>query len=316
MESINCMPRSKVVSLFDVISSMPVGAVTLAQAAVPVPANTRVRLVGLAYPECVLGLNDSEGFVRSYNPANRSYSVHLTSLSYHNSEMINHSIDAALNSTVHVKAACLVLPPDATFPLNCHVRIVGLRSNPQLNGTEGYVRSYDEASQRYAVHSAGQRVTMVKRVNLVPVVSIDSAEVVAAAAAPAVAPTTSSAASEVDLSVCACISCPLRRCANVSCDVVDDAAGDTQLSACGSCKAVAYCSPECQKKHWKAHKGECRAVAAAADSTKLEIEFFPCSRCVKVAYCSTTCQRVHWKAGHKHECRSASEAPAAAATAK
>lgn len=27
---------------------------------------------------------------------------------------------------------------------------------------------------------------------------------------------------------------------------------------CGSCKSVRYCSPECQKGHWKAHKKKCR----------------------------------------------------------
>jgi hypothetical protein len=40
------------------------------------------------------------------------------------------------------------------------------------------------------------------------------------------------------------------------------------LRKCGRCKQVAYCSVECQKKHYKRHKGFCRAsVPAAAAST-------------------------------------------------
>ncbi|CAK9062849.1 unnamed protein product [Durusdinium trenchii] len=27
---------------------------------------------------------------------------------------------------------------------------------------------------------------------------------------------------------------------------------------CGTCKSVRYCSPECQKSHWKEHKKKCR----------------------------------------------------------
>jgi len=29
------------------------------------------------------------------------------------------------------------------------------------------------------------------------------------------------------------------------------------LRKCSRCYSVAYCSPECQKKHWKAHKVSC-----------------------------------------------------------
>ena len=41
----------------------------------------------------------------------------------------------------------------------------------------------------------------------------------------------------------------------------------TQLRKCAACKAVAYCSLECQAKHWKAaggHKQECGRLAAAS----------------------------------------------------
>ncbi|CAJ1403949.1 unnamed protein product [Effrenium voratum] len=32
---------------------------------------------------------------------------------------------------------------------------------------------------------------------------------------------------------------------------------------CGTCKTVRYCSPECQKSHWKEHKRRCRKRVTA-----------------------------------------------------
>jgi hypothetical protein len=35
---------------------------------------------------------------------------------------------------------------------------------------------------------------------------------------------------------------------------------------CSACRSVAYCSPQCQKKHWKAvggHRLECRQIQSA-----------------------------------------------------
>ena len=40
-----------------------------------------------------------------------------------------------------------------------------------------------------------------------------------------------------------------RQCGNVA---------DTQ--ACSRCKSVTYCSRECQKKHWKLHKPDCKTA--------------------------------------------------------
>lgn len=37
---------------------------------------------------------------------------------------------------------------------------------------------------------------------------------------------------------------------------------NTGVKLCSACKAEAYCSAECQKAHWKAHKRMCRHVAA------------------------------------------------------
>lgn len=35
-----------------------------------------------------------------------------------------------------------------------------------------------------------------------------------------------------------------------------------KLMKCGGCRSVAYCSRECQKKAWKSHKTECKAIRA------------------------------------------------------
>ena len=43
--------------------------------------------------------------------------------------------------------------------------------------------------------------------------------------------------------------------------------GDKNLLECSGCKKVLYCSPICQKQHWKAgHKGECCKLAKQAKS--------------------------------------------------
>jgi len=35
------------------------------------------------------------------------------------------------------------------------------------------------------------------------------------------------------------------------------------LSNCGGCKSARYCDEVCAKNHWKAHKPDCKALAAA-----------------------------------------------------
>jgi hypothetical protein len=43
------------------------------------------------------------------------------------------------------------------------------------------------------------------------------------------------------------------------------AAGAPAFKRCAACQAVAYCTRECQKAHWKkAHKRECATLAGAA----------------------------------------------------
>ena len=47
----------------------------------------------------------------------------------------------------------------------------------------------------------------------------------------------------------------LRRCTNVS--GVSEGLLATRM--CSGCEVARYCSPACQKQHWRAHKGACRA---------------------------------------------------------
>ncbi|KAJ9528159.1 hypothetical protein QJQ45_005795 [Haematococcus lacustris] len=44
-------------------------------------------------------------------------------------------------------------------------------------------------------------------------------------------------------------------------------AGNVKLFRCSRCREVTYCSPTCQKKHWKAHKAACHAPADAASQS-------------------------------------------------
>merc|ERR1739848_318675 len=41
----------------------------------------------------------------------------------------------------------------------------------------------------------------------------------------------------------------------------------SKFSRCSSCQSVRYCSRECQKKHWKTHKVDCKKKRAAKDAT-------------------------------------------------
>jgi hypothetical protein len=53
-------------------------------------------------------------------------------------------------------------------------------------------------------------------------------------------------------------------CARAGCAAGDPAGGvRVQLKLCGGCSAVRYCSLECQRLHWKAHKAACRAAASS-----------------------------------------------------
>lgn len=44
------------------------------------------------------------------------------------------------------------------------------------------------------------------------------------------------------------------------CPVCPMLADGGALRKCGSCKAVRYCSQECQAAHWPMHKGPCKRL--------------------------------------------------------
>jgi len=64
----------------------------------------------------------------------------------------------------------------------------------------------------------------------------------------------------------------------LSCTACDASKADVQarghkLQLCQGCKAVWYCGKECQKKHWKVHKKECKVTDAShvADEVVLRV---------------------------------------------
>ncbi|CAI5726319.1 unnamed protein product [Hyaloperonospora brassicae] len=55
------------------------------------------------------------------------------------------------------------------------------------------------------------------------------------------------------------------RCGTVQRFTADNPEG--KLMTCGGCRCVAYCSRECQKKAWKQHKPDCKAIRAQREQT-------------------------------------------------
>uniref|UniRef100_M4BPT1 MYND-type domain-containing protein n=1 Tax=Hyaloperonospora arabidopsidis (strain Emoy2) TaxID=559515 RepID=M4BPT1_HYAAE len=60
------------------------------------------------------------------------------------------------------------------------------------------------------------------------------------------------------------------RCGTVQRFTPDNPEG--KLMTCGGCRCVAYCSRECQKKAWKKHKSECKAIRAQREQTETRKE--------------------------------------------
>ncbi len=85
------------------------------------------------------------------------------------------------------------------------------------------------------------------------------------------------------------------------------------LKRCGGCLIAQYCSAECQKLGWAAHKSTCKKGAQKSrNEGKLKGErcsfcetakenLQTCSRCGKTKYCDKKCQRSHWVV-HKSVC--------------
>ena len=101
------------------------------------------------------------------------------------------------------------------------------------------------------------------------------------------------------------------------CDYCECLEGTTSpcLRKCNGCQQVKYCSPMCQKKHWKSHKTFCleyskKKTSESEPSLKIcnfcgILETHPntlkaCAGCQ--IYCARECQTKHWKKEHKQEC--------------
>ena len=102
-----------------------------------------------------------------------------------------------------------------------------------------------------------------------------------------------------------------------------------ELKMCLACHAAQYCNKECQKKHWRDHKRECKSgdIRAKSDMIGIPIDGYNstsstiehninngcsfcalvteglkrCTRCKKAQYCGKACQENHWKE-HKQVC--------------
>ena len=97
---------------------------------------------------------------------------------------------------------------------------------------------------------------------------------------------------------------------------------------CGGCRSAHYCNDVCQKNHWGAHKGPCKATRAAAPPKpppppagpfvlgrhcgfcRSEVALsrdgvgIKCGSCVRVAYCDEECREAHLPA-HEAACAEA-----------
>ena len=100
-----------------------------------------------------------------------------------------------------------------------------------------------------------------------------------------------------------------------------------EMKRCADCGQVKYCSRDCQKKHWKIHKLDCKKSSssskhrniesASTDSCvydsnhcnscgKMDSNLKKCGACGRAWYCSQECQRKDWKE-HKKVCKTLKE---------
>merc|ERR1712034_61032 len=98
------------------------------------------------------------------------------------------------------------------------------------------------------------------------------------------------------------------KCANFQCEKIESC--PREFLVCSGCDVARYCSPNCQKKHWKnGHEHQClpqkhlKKCSNCEKREKGKNVFLFCSRCRSVRYCSKECQTNHWKRVHEKKCK-------------
>ena len=85
---------------------------------------------------------------------------------------------------------------------------------------------------------------------------------------------------------------------------------------CGACRAIFYCSVECQRRSWGAlaHKAGCSQFrrrkrrtcdVCGVQGNEDEPPFPVCGGCDARRYCGEACQIADWEAGHAKKCGAA-----------
>lgn len=81
---------------------------------------------------------------------------------------------------------------------------------------------------------------------------------------------------------------------------------ENNLLWCARCRAVLYCSLECQRQDWDEHEEGCEPRKSCGGCGKYESvsgkELLKCTNCKEVFYCNAKCQEGHWKE-HQKTCK-------------
>lgn len=89
------------------------------------------------------------------------------------------------------------------------------------------------------------------------------------------------------------------------CAACQQQSSNGSLQQCSRCKRVYYCSVECQRQHWKQHKGNCSGAAAnGALLSFLRAAYIFASGSASANAFHGLRQQQHWKQ-HRQDCRGA-----------
>ena len=67
---------------------------------------------------------------------------------------------------------------------------------------------------------------------------------------------------------------------------------ESKMLCCSKCKTAHYCSPECQKKHWKEHKDECLEIFSNKETEEMIIGILRCKTFLSTVVLATICYSV------------------------